>query len=71
MSDAAIDSVDFQVIGELKDDPNHLLLLGDDRHWYDFDIASGSITPIEPSDAWAVDLTDRVALRLDVPRLAS
>ena len=68
MSDAPSDSIDFQVIGELKGDPNHLLLLGDDRHWYDFEIVSGAITRIEPSDAWAIDITDRVALRLEVPK---
>ena len=67
MSDAALDSIDFQVIGELKGDRNHLLLLGDDRHWYDYDLASAVITRIESSDAWAGDITDRVSLRVEVP----
>ena len=31
-------------------------------------IALGDFTLIEPSDAWAVDLADRAALRIEVPR---
>lgn len=68
MSKEYADNVDFQVIGELKADPGHLLLMGDDGQWYDYDIASGEFTRIEPSDVWAVDITDRVALRMEVPR---
>ena len=62
------DNIDFQVIGELRSDPGHLLLMGDDGHWYGYDIALGEFTRIEPSDAWAVDITDLVALRIEVPK---
>jgi hypothetical protein len=68
MTNVESDNIDFQVIGELKADPGHLLLMGDDGQWYDYEIASGEVTRIEPSDAWTVDVTDKVALRLEVPR---
>ncbi len=68
MSNVEPDNIDFQVIGELKADPGHLLLMGDDGQWYDYEIASGEFTRIEPSDAWAVDLAEGVVLRLEVPR---
>ena len=41
---------------------------GDGGHWYDYDIDLSEFTRIEPSDAWAVDITDRVALRIEVPK---
>ena len=62
------DNIDFQVIGQLKRDPGHLLLMGDDGCWYDYDISVGSITHIDITDSWAVDVSDRVALRIEVPK---
>lgn len=57
---------DFQVIGELRSDPHHLLLLGDDGECYAMDAVSGEIAPLEPDDAWAVDRPDAIALRLEI-----
>lgn len=62
------ENIDFQVIGQLKSDPGHLLLMGDDGCWYDYDISAGSITPIDVTDSWAVDVSDQVALRLEIPK---
>jgi hypothetical protein len=69
MREPLVDAVDFQVIGERKDDPGHLLLMGDDGQWYDYDVAHGEIALIDcPNDAWAMDVTDKVALRIEVPK---
>ena len=56
MANLLIDAISFQVIGELKGDPGHLLLIGDDGGWYDYDIVQVTIEPIEPGDSWAVDI---------------
>jgi hypothetical protein len=59
------DTVEFQVIGELRDDPHHLLLLGSDGHSYGYAIISGEIRELEPDDSWAVDVVGHVAQRLE------
>jgi hypothetical protein len=53
---ACTDVCDFQVIGELKDNPHSLLLMGDDGQCYAYDIIEGEITPLDPDDSWAMDL---------------
>ena len=58
------DTVEFQVIGELRDDPHHLLLLGSDGHYYGYDIISGEINELQPDDSWAVDRTGAASLHL-------
>lgn len=60
------DTVDFQVIGELRANPDQLLLRGDDGRFYAFDLSSGETTPLRPDDAWAVDLLME-PLVLDTP----
>ena len=62
------DVCDFQVIGELKDDPEHLLLLGDDGRCYAMDALTGDLTVLEPDDSWALDAIENASLRLEVPR---
>lgn len=62
------ETIEFQVAGELKTDPGHLLLLGDDGRWYDYDVACGTIAAIVPGDSWAVDAIHRVALRPEAPK---
>jgi hypothetical protein len=68
-----IDVCDFQVIGELKANPHHLLLMGDDGQCYAYDLMSGEIAPLQPDDSWAVDVTQPATLRVVVPeqRIAS
>lgn len=61
------DVVVFRVIGELRGDPGHLLLAGPDGHQYDYDIARGTVTPIELADAWDVDVEDGSEVRVWSP----
>lgn len=60
---SALDTVEFQVIGELRNDPHHLLLLGSDGHSYGCDIISGDIRELEADDSWAVDILGHVQHR--------
>lgn len=59
-----IDVCDFQVIGELRDNPHHLLLLGNDGQCYAYDIVTGEIDPLDPDESWAVDVRENLALRM-------
>lgn len=70
---ACTDVCDFQVIGELRDNPHALLLMGDDGQCYAYDIIDGEITPLEPDDSWAVDTSLAKSPRIVVAthRLAS
>ena len=45
------------VVGEHRDDPHHLLLLGEDGQHYDLRLTDGATTPLapEPGDEWLVD----------------
>jgi hypothetical protein len=45
----------FAVVGERRDDPNHLLLLGDDGRLYDLPLPDDLPLPVEPDEAWVVD----------------
>jgi hypothetical protein len=58
-----IDVCEYQVIGELKENPHHLLLMGDDGQCYAYDLVSGEILPLQPDDSWAVDVTHPALLR--------
>ncbi len=49
-------TIEFQVIGELKDDPGHFLLQGDDGQCYDYDLAMNEILPIDVDATWVVDV---------------
>lgn len=59
--------IDFQVIGELRDDPRHLLMHGDDGRYYDYDLESGEIHPIEPDESWAVDMNCPMSMHFVAP----
>ena len=61
------DTIDFQVIGELRNNPNHLLLLGDDGRCYCFDVRLDRIAPLDPDDDWAVDVAGHGPLYLGLP----
>lgn len=63
----APETIDFQVIGELRDNPQHLLLLGDDGQCYCFDMLLDRITPLDPDDSWSVDVLARASLHLELP----
>jgi hypothetical protein len=59
--------IDFHVIGELRDNPRHLLMHGDDGRCYGYDLESGEIRPIEPDESWAIDVTCPTAMHVVAP----
>ncbi len=61
-----VDVCEFQVIGELKGDPGHLLLRGEDTRWYDYDIEAGTVTPIEEDGSREVDVIEEGTLTIEV-----
>lgn len=46
---------DLSVVGENKDDPSQLLLLGSDGNHYAYSLPEDSIQQVEPDDRWDVD----------------
>jgi hypothetical protein len=51
----------FAVVGESRDDPDRLLLIGDDGRHYEYELPTGATTPIVPDDAWLFDPNDAIA----------
>ena len=49
----------FAVVGEHREDPDLLLLRGDDDRFYQLDPAEGLPTPVDLADCWRLD-PDRV-----------
>jgi len=45
----------FSVIGENRDDPDHLLLIGADGQYYQYRLLDGTTTPTDPDDTWVID----------------
>lgn len=45
----------FAVVGENRDDPDRLLLLGADGRHYQYDLPAGTATPVVPDDGWVLD----------------
>lgn len=66
-------TIEFLVIGELKNDPGHFLLRGDDGQCYAYDVAMDVIVPIEVDGSWVVDgITDEpVLIEANTHRVAS
>ena len=50
----------FAVVGEHRDDPDHLLVLGEDGRHYDLHLPDGSAMPVEPDESWTVDEAEPV-----------
>lgn len=46
---------EFDVIGERKDDEQHLLVRGEDGRHYDYSLASEQVSPVEPDERWQID----------------
>ena len=46
---------EYNVIGEQKDDDQHLLVVGDDGQYYDYSPLGETIEPVDPDDSWQVD----------------
>jgi hypothetical protein len=45
----------FNVVGENRDDPDCLLLLGDDGQHYRYHLLDGTTAPAELDDHWVID----------------
>ncbi len=46
---------ELAVVGENKDDPEQLLLLGSDGNYYAYGLVDGNTQPVEPDDHWSVE----------------
>lgn len=55
---------EFNVVGEHKEDDQHLLVLGDDGQHYDFSLITESFEPVQVDDSWKVD-EERSDLAMD------
>ena len=47
---------ELAVIGENKQDPDQLLLLGADGHHYAYSLPTGATEPVEVDDHWQVEV---------------
>jgi hypothetical protein len=45
----------FAVVGEKRDDPDRLLVLGEDGRHYQYQLPVGTTTPVVPDDGWVID----------------
>lgn len=61
------DPCEFRIVGERRDDPGHLLALGCDGRWYDYDVTGNRMTLVELTDSWAVDVAELPAIHLPSP----
>ena len=52
------------VVGERRDDPDLLLLLGDDGNYYEYRLPDGAASPTQPSEEWLIDSADPFGLEL-------
>lgn len=47
---------EFAVVGENKENPSQLLLLGEDDHYYAYSLPDGASSSIEPdADTWRIE----------------
>lgn len=58
-----LETIEFQVIGELRKNPHHLLLLGNDGACYAYDIVGGGIDLLQPDDSWSVDVIESASVQ--------
>jgi hypothetical protein len=54
----------FAVVGEHRDQPERLLLLGSDGHYYAFAGSDRDPVEVEPSDEWDIEEADLAAFLL-------
>lgn len=48
---------EFAVVGENKEDPTQLLLIGPDGNYYAYSLPAGDTQEVDPDDGWEVELT--------------
>ena len=58
---------EFRVIGELRTNPGHLLLLDSDGGCYEYDMALDIVVPIEPNTTSPVSVIEEGMLMMVVP----
>jgi len=46
---------ELAVVGENKDDPDHLLLMSPDGTYYAYTLPQGNTHEVDPDDSWSVD----------------
>jgi hypothetical protein len=46
---------ELTVVGENKEDPSELLLLGADGNYYAYSLPADDIHPVEPDDHWNIE----------------
>ena len=54
------------VVGESRDDPDCLLLRGEDGRHYQYQLTDGTTMPVVPDEAWLID-ADHAAFDLSLP----
>ncbi len=54
------------VVGESRDDPDCLLLLGEDGRHYRYQLTDGTTMPVVPDEAWVID-TDHATFDRSLP----
>jgi hypothetical protein len=54
----------FNVIGQHREEPSLLLLIGDDGHYYAYATVDAEPREVEPGDQWVMD-TDEAENALD------
>jgi hypothetical protein len=52
------------VVGEDRDDPRHLLLLGDDGLYYSWSLLDDAAEPVEPDQRWRLTTPPPEELRI-------
>jgi hypothetical protein len=45
----------FAVVGEDRDDPDRLLILGEDGQFYRYVFTDGVVTPVQPDDGRVIE----------------
>lgn len=48
---------ELAVVGERKEDPSELLLLGSDGHYYSYTLPDGEPEEVVPNDEWEIETT--------------
>lgn len=46
---------ELAVVGENKEDPSRLLLMGSDGHYYSYSLPDGDTREVDPDDDWEVE----------------
>jgi hypothetical protein len=53
--DPAVPITVFSAVGEKRDDPDRLLLIGSDGQHYQYRLPDGTTSPVEPDEGWLLD----------------